>query len=286
MSGTLRWEASTGNGPGGATAGDNSVVVEDVVVLADVDLYAFDRATGALRWVFRAPDLDETGIDRLGSDSGTVYASSLEGRVYAIEARSGTPRWVTQLPGGAERTSTFDPVESHGVVFVGVWHETHPLTGGLAALDAATGHVLWVHDFTPRSPELDSYCPGGAVAFDSLVIASAADGRVYGLERGTGAVRWIAPAVEGFPYNDPRGLALGNRTVVASSLSGIGVGLDAATGAVRWTTPVSGASLVSDIAADGDIAVFAAGEIVTLDVRTGAILWRTGAGKQGGGYYG
>lgn len=284
--GAVRWEAKTGNGPGGSTAGKNSVVVGDVVVLGDVDLYAFNCATGALRWVFSPSDLDETGTHHLGADSSTIYASSLYGRVYAIDARSGTPRWVTQLPGGAERTITFDPVEHAGIIFVGVAHETHPITGGLAALDAATGRILWIHDFVPRSPEFDSDSWGGVVTYDSLVIASAADGQVYGLDQTTGAPRWIAPPVPGFPYSDPRGLALAGSTVVTSSMSGMGLGLDAATGAVRWSTRVSGASLSRNVATDGRIALFSTSEVVALDVTSGAIVWRTGAGKEGGGYFG
>ena len=279
------WRSNTGVGPGGATAGTNTLVVGDVVVIGDVDLYAFDRQTGERRWVFQPSDLDVTGGKRIDADSTTIYASSFTGRVYAIDAANGTLRWVTQIPGGPERTSADDPFVSDGVVYVGTWHETHPLTGGLAALDAATGQILWIHDFTPRSPELDSYCPSHPVTTESLVIASAADGRVYGLDRGTGETQWIAPAVEGYQYNDWRWLALAGSTVIVTSMSGSAMGLDAESGAVLWSTTISRASLLGDIDTDGNVAVISLGEVLTLDVRTGAILWRTGQGKQGGGYW-
>jgi outer membrane protein assembly factor BamB len=280
------WEASTGVGPGGATAGTNTLVVGDVVVIGDVDIYAFDRETGERRWVFQANDLDETGRDRLSADSATIFASSLYGRVYAIDAKSGTQRWMAQIPGGTERTSTFDPTVSNGAVYVGTWHETHPLTGGLAALDAATGEILWIHDFTPRSPELDSYCRSHPVVTESLVIASAADGIVYGLDRATGETHWIAPAVDGYIYNDWRWLEIAGSTVIATSMSGSAMGYDAETGALRWSTYIHGGALLGDIATDGRLVVIALGEVVTLDVDTGTILWRTGEGKQGGGYWG
>jgi outer membrane protein assembly factor BamB len=283
--GKALWQAGTGAGPGGATAGTNTVVVGDVVVIGDVDLYAFDRVTGERRWVFQPNDLDVTGGKRLDADSATIYASSFTGRVYAIDARSGTLRWVTQIPGGPERTSADDPLVSEGVVYVGTWHETHPLTGGLAALDAETGQILWIHDFAPRSPELDSYCPSHPVTSESLVIASAADGRIYGLDRATGDTRWVAPAVEGYIYNDWRWLELAGSTVIATSMSGSAMGFDAETGAPLWTTYIHGASLLGDIATDGNVAVISLGEVVTLDVKTGVILWRTGEGKQGGGFW-
>jgi outer membrane protein assembly factor BamB len=280
------WEASTGVGPGGATAGTNTLVVGDVVVIGDVDIYAFDRATGEQRWVFQPSDLDETGRDRLSADHETIYASSLYGRVYAIDAKSGAQRWMTQIPGGAERTSTIDPTISDGVVYVGTWHETHPLTGGLAALDAATGQILWIHDFTPRSPELDSYCRSHPVVTELLVIASAADGRIYGLDRETGDTRWVAPAIEGYTYDDLRWLALANSTLIASSMTGTATGLDPQTGDLKWSTYLHGGALLGDITTDGDIAVFGLSEIVALDVGTGVVLWRTGEGKEGGGYWG
>jgi outer membrane protein assembly factor BamB len=271
-------------GPGGATAGPNTLVVSDVVVMADANIYAFDRVTGAPRWTFKAGDSGAAGGNRLVADSATIYASSFAGRVYAIDARSGAPRWVTQIPGGTAHSSTEDPLVSDGVVYVGILYATHPLTGGVAALDAATGGILWTHDFVPRSPEFDSYCPSHPVATESLVIASAADGRIYGLDRATGETRWIAPAVEGYVYDDLRWLELAGSTVIATSMSGSAMAYDAETGALLWSTQINGGSLLGDIATDGKLAVIAPGEVVTLDVDTGKILWRTGDNEQEGGY--
>ncbi len=279
------WEASTGVGPGGTTAGHNTIVRGDLIVLGDVNIYAFDRTTGEPRWTFQAGDLDATGGKRLDADSNNIYATSFTGRVYAIDARSGTIRWVTQLPGGTERTSAGDPTVYDGVVYVGTWHETHPLTGGVAALDASTGQILWIHNFDARNPELDSYCTSHPVVTESLVIASAADGRIYGLDRTTGEARWIAPAVDGYTYNDLRWLALSGTTVIATSMSGSAMGFDAETGNPLWTTHVHGASLLGDISADNGLVVISLGEVVALDAESGTILWRTGEGKQGGGYW-
>ncbi len=280
------WEASTDMGPGGATAGPNTLVVGDVVVLADANIYAFDRVTGQPRWAFKSSGFDAPGGDRLAADSATIYASSFDGRVYAIDATSGTSRWVTQLPGDSLHRSTRDPLVSDGVVYVGTVIDTHPLTGGLTALDAATGEILWIHDFAPRSPEFDSYCPSHPVATESLVIASAADGRIYGLDRATGETRWVAPQVEGYVYDDLRWLELAGSTVIATSMSGTVMGIDAATGSVKWSTYITGVSLLGDIATDGDLAVIAPGEVVTLDVDTGEILWRTGEGREEARYLG
>lgn len=285
--GTVRWQSSSGNGPGGVTAGFNTVVAGDVVALGDVDIFAFDRGTGALAWSFRASDNDETGTHALGTDGSVIYASSYFGRVYALDSHSGIPVWVTQLSGPPSvRTTTFDPVVGGGEIFVGLWYGTAPVTGGLAALDAGTGRLLWTRNFSPIRADLESFCDGGAVIANGLVIATAGDGQIYGLDTATGAVRWTAPQVSNYPTEDFRALALSNGLVIASSSSGRATGLDVNSGTVVWTSAVSGASLTNHVAADAQVALFSTSELITINPQTGSVLWRTGVGKQGGNFWG
>jgi outer membrane protein assembly factor BamB len=285
--GRTRWQASTGNGPGGATVGFNTVVAGDVVAVGDADVYAFNRQTGARAWSFRASDDDETGSHALGTDGTTIYASSYLGRVYAFDSHTGVPHWTTQLSGPpGVQTTTFDPVAAGGEIFVGLWYGTNPVTGGLAALDASTGHLLWTRDFTPIRPDLESFCNGGAVVADGLVIASAGDGRIYGLDTASGEVRWTAPQVPNYDTGDFRALALSQDLVIASSSSGHGTGIDAATGAIVWSKVIDGASLTYHVAADDEIAVFSTSELIAVNPQTGSVLWRTGTGKQGGDFWG
>ena len=286
-SGTVRWQSPTGNGPGGATAGFNTVVANDVVAVGDVDIYAFNRATGDLAWSFRASDDDETGTHALATDGNVIYASSYFGRVYALNSHTGVSVWVTQLSGPTGvRISTFDPVQAGGEIFVGLWYGTAPVTGGLAALDATTGRLLWTHDFSPIRSDLESFCDGGAIVTNGLVIASAGDGQIYGMDTATGAVRWTAPQVANYPTGDFRALALSGEVAVASSSSGRATGLDVLTGAMVWTSVVSGASLTNHVAADAQVALFSTSELIAIDPQTGSIRWRTGVGKQGGDFWG
>src|SRR5688500_16062203 len=78
--GSLKWVANTSVG-GDRTAGFNTVVSGEIVALGDIDVFAFDRNTGAPRWTFRPSDDDETGTNWLGADDQTIYAPSLWGRV-------------------------------------------------------------------------------------------------------------------------------------------------------------------------------------------------------------
>jgi outer membrane protein assembly factor BamB len=285
--GTVRWQSSTGNGPGGATAGFNTVVANDVVAVGDVDIYAFDRTSGALTWSFRASDNDETGTHALATDGNVIYASSYFGRVYALDSHTGIPTWVMQLPGPTGvRTTTFDPVVAGGEIFVGLWYGTTPVTGGVAALDAVTGRLLWTYNFSPMRPDLESFCDGGAVIAGGLVIVSAGDGQIYGLDTATGALRWTAPQVSNYPTGDFRALALVNGVVLASSSSGRATGIDVVTGAIVWTSAVSGASLSNHVASDAQVAIFSTSELIAVDPQHGSVVWRTGVGKQGGDFWG
>ena len=121
-----------------------------------------------------------------------------------------------------------------------------------------------------------------------LVIASAGDGQIYGLDTATGAVRWTAPPVANYPTGDLRALALSNDLVIASSNSGRATGIEATTGAIRWSSQLDGASLAYQVTADKQLAVFStlSNEIVAVDPQTGSVLWRTGLGKEGGKFWG
>jgi outer membrane protein assembly factor BamB len=255
--------------------------------VGDVDVYAFDRSTGARAWSFRASDDDETGTHALGTDGTTIYASSYLGRVYALDGHTGAPAWVTQLPGPpGVRVLTFDPVAAGGKIFVGLWYDTAPVTGGLAALDASTGQLLWTHEFTPIRPELESFCGGGAVAVDGVVVASSADGQIYGLDVATGAQRWVSPQIPNYDLDDLRALALSNGLVIASSSSGRATALDPATGAIRWLKVVSGASLAYQVSADDQLAVFGTNEVLAVDPLSGNVLWHTGDTQQSKKFFG
>jgi outer membrane protein assembly factor BamB len=103
--GAVRWQAAAG------TDGVNPqrpAVVDDVVVVLGRDelLHAFDTATGAPRW--DRPDRTNGGgsvATAPATAGGLVYGGSGNGRVYAIEARTGDVRWTYVPPPG------FNPVE-------------------------------------------------------------------------------------------------------------------------------------------------------------------------------
>jgi outer membrane protein assembly factor BamB len=118
--------------------------------------------------------------------------------------------------------------------------------------------------------------------FGSTVIAAQEDGRIFALDRGTGAVRWIAPRVQTLPGpdgsggtpNDTRTLALAGNILIATSETGAVVALDAATGAQRWRTFASSAGVVTPPSAD-DAAAYVThlGLFVAYALSNGAVRW-------------
>jgi outer membrane protein assembly factor BamB len=288
-SGQVAWRRAT-DVVGLYTIGYNTTVAGSVVALSDLDVYAFDRATGARRWVYSPADGDEPGRGRLASDGARIYAGTLRGRVVALDAESGRELWV-QLADTSAETSAFDPAVGGEMVFTGFKRfAPNPPTGGVIAVDRTTGTVLWKREFLAEAPGQGSGCTGDLALSADMLFASAEDGRVYALDRATGAVRWTAPRVHALPpegpYNDHRPVVLASGILVVGSTNGTIVGLDAATGAQRWRAFNDG-SVSNEITSDGVSAfvVHGGGELVAYDVETGRVRWRTGSTPGVGGDY-
>lgn len=288
-SGSVRWSAKT-TGINQYTVGFNTVVAGDVVAMGDAWIYAYDRLTGAQRWIYRPEDGDLAGVGFLATDGSTIYAASRRNRAHAIDAATGRQLWVTQLPGEPGVTEAFNPRVHDGLVFVGTKRLELPVAGALIALDAATGAIRWVHDFTLGHPNA-IYGYGGLTAFHGAnAIAGVDDGQIYALDQTTGAVRWTAPRVHPLPpepggsYGDWRPVVVTGDVVVAGSTSGTTVGLDAATGAERWRfrEPRIGVSF-ADVTTDGRLVFLraAGGKLYTVDGTTGAVQWVMGSGASG-----
>jgi outer membrane protein assembly factor BamB len=261
-------------------------------VVAAIDngvLFAFAPVGAPGRgWTFRPP----TGglEDWITADATTIYAGSSDGRLYAVDAESGTPRWVTVVSAESEAQARAPRVRD-GVVYVGIKRVVAPSEGGVAAVDAATGAVRWVRAF---SSGRGAACSGD-VAFlaDGTVIAAAADGQIYALDPATGAPRWVAPSLTGIPAiwgGDPsldrRPLLARGDLVVAGSTTGYLVGLDASSGRERWRSRADQGSAVSPLVADDALtyAMHFGGQLVAFDLLSGAVRWIDGREPGGGAY--
>lgn len=150
-----------------------------------------------------------------GISTEAVIGAGKSGNVIAFRAADGKRLWmlaigkhnryehgalpakpVVYCPGSLGGVLT-PMAEAHGVLYV-PWTDlcfkgsatglvrggpVPPVSGGLAAVDAATGAVLWRHTFT----KMDA---GAATIANDVVFTSTFDGTIYALSTKTGAALW------------------------------------------------------------------------------------------------
>ena len=138
--GTERWRWNNGNAVRLYSPGNCSpAVIGDKVFIVAPDRYmtAIDRTTGKTLWRVK----DRTVRESLGvsADSTTVYARTMDGELIAVDAAADkyTLKWVTDLTFGYEHTPCI-VLESDGTVYAA------SRRGAVAAVDAASGELLWV----------------------------------------------------------------------------------------------------------------------------------------------
>jgi alcohol dehydrogenase (cytochrome c) len=162
-----------------------------------------------------------------GVRTEVVIGSGKSGKVVAFRASDGKPLWLLNI--GEHNANEYGPLPakpvlvcpgplggvltpmaySAGVVYV-PWIDlcldqsateapTAPPkvsdTGGLAAVDAATGRIIWSHRFDV----LDS---GAATIANNVVFTSDFTGKIYAFSTKTGSLLWSAQApgnINGFP---------------------------------------------------------------------------------------
>jgi len=191
------------------------------VASRDKNLYALDLETGKERWRVAAADM-MTATPALYRD--LVILASFDGKVQAVTAENGAPRWSYD----AKLAVAGDVVVDHGRVYVG------SRTYDLIALDAATGKELWKHYYW------FSWIESPAVIRDNTVYTGSSDAvNVYALDASVGALKWKT-AVPGWAWARP---AVSDDLVVAGTVgvgaypgsrSGSLVAIDRKSGTVRW----------------------------------------------------
>ena len=183
-------------------------------------VYAFDAATGAVRWTYApSPVVQGTPNRGVAVDALRVYVLTPDDRLIALDRRSGHEVYAVQVAdpstGAFESTA---PVVADGEVLVGVAGGDQGVRGFVAAYAAATGRRLWQTYMVP--PAGKGWMAGTGV-------------------HGGGAV-WMPPAVNlatktvfvatGNPAPDFFGPVRPGADPHTDSI----VALSLATGAIRW----------------------------------------------------
>lgn len=191
-------------------------------------LYSIDAASGCVHWSFDAQAAARTAVTVAALPRGlTAFFGDDSATVYAVDAADGGLLWKQQLDAHAMARITGAPVFRAGRLYVPISSlEEAPASdakypccsfrGGVAALDAATGQVLW-HT--------------RVIAEESRPYRRSSSGtQLYGP---AGGAVWNAPTID-----TRRGLlyvGTGNSyTDIATSTTNAVVAIGLATGRIRW----------------------------------------------------
>ena len=194
-------------------------VEDDTLFIGASDwyLYALDIQNGSERWRFKT---GEKVWSTPTVANGVVYISSLDHRLYAIDARAcnAAPdrcqeKWQFEAVGGIVAS----PLVLGNRVYVGAFDRN------FYALDIANGQEIYRYT-------AGNWFWSGAVTDGTLIYAPSLDGKLYALDKDL-QLRWSFDTGE--PILVPPALVAG-QVVVASDAETLYV-LDAQSGDVRWS---------------------------------------------------
>ena len=287
--GDVRWRRPTGE-RGETYLLAHVAIAGDVLVVGDYDLVGLSRDTGEELWRFVPSDGHAPGLYLGSTTDQDVLTGSPAGRVYSVAAKTGKPRWST-LVSDFHGTTVYEPSLHGGTVIAGYTEFSMPIRGGVVALAADSGRILWKRAFPPPNrPELPNNFGGGPVIAGDVVLAANGNGLIHAFALDSGEPKWVIPRAKAPPGSliapewDHRGLTVAGDTLVSGSLTGVITGYDLANHAERWRfiDPFQVSTASGITSANGVAYVpYYGGVIVALDVRTGTELWRTGDWKMG-----
>jgi quinohemoprotein ethanol dehydrogenase len=178
-------------------------------------VYAFDAKTGKQLWQYNPKTPGEwirnvcCGIVNRGiaAYNGKIYIGTLDGRLVALDAKSGNPVWETQTVDKTKPYSiTSAPRIAKGKVFIGSSGGEYGVRGYISAYDAETGKMDWRFYTVPGDP---------TQPFENEAMKKAAatwgKGSEEWLKRGGGGTVWDAIVYD--PKTDLVYFGTGNGTL-------------------------------------------------------------------------
>jgi polyvinyl alcohol dehydrogenase (cytochrome) len=267
-------EAQGSDGLAGAAAGDWPAWQKDLrgtrYNAAETVITPSTVAGLKLKWSFVFPEVGDRARGSQPAVVGhTLYVGWGDGRIYALDARTGETRWVSEAAARAGASVRDGPAVADGKVIFG------DTGGSLYALDASTGRQLWSVRLGEHKSATITSSPlvfegnvyvgvassEEAAAADAAYPCCTSRGQFVSVSLATGKVRWrrytLPPAERagswpnGVARYEPAGATVWSspaidpvsRTVfyaTANNYSGTGeendsvIALNADTGALRW----------------------------------------------------
>jgi outer membrane protein assembly factor BamB len=232
---------------------------------ADGRVIAFAAGHGNIRWQ-KTIGPSESSPLLVGN---RLYLGDWNGRVWALDARSGRTIWRSRQLGPIKGAIAL----AGGRLYVGSYD------GHLYCFGAQKGRLLWKAKAQPRLYGHARFYSSPAVAYSRVYIGGT-DGKVYSYGATSGKLRW-SHSTGGYVYASP---AIWKQLVLVGSYSKKFYAFNAETGAEVWhfgaDGPISGSATVI-----GNVVYFATlgkklkGRTYALNARTGKLLWSYPDGK-------
>jgi outer membrane protein assembly factor BamB len=167
----------------------NPVVANGLVYFGALDsnLYAVNADTGDIAWTFSPPTTEFLGRQfpagrwfwgEPAVADGTVYAGSLAGTVYALNADSGTLVWQHELTGSVRAGLVYDSGTLYAATDV----------GNVYAINVSNQQERWVYSATKAS------VLGMPVLSGTMLFVGTTGGSLIALDAATGTLQWQFPS--------------------------------------------------------------------------------------------
>ncbi|MCC6788431.1 MAG: PQQ-dependent dehydrogenase, methanol/ethanol family [Hyphomonadaceae bacterium] len=200
--------------PRGAEA--TPIVVDGVMYVTSAwsIVYALDAATGRELWVYDPQVPRERGasaccdvVNRgVAVWNGKVYFGTLDGRLIALNARTGRRVWEeVTVDQSRPYTITGAPRAARGLIFIGNGGAEYGVRGYVSAYDANSGRLRWRFYTTPNPREADDAASDSVR--DQALATWNPDAGAW-LESGGGGTAWDAIVFD--PETDTLWIGVGN----------------------------------------------------------------------------
>jgi outer membrane protein assembly factor BamB/subtilisin family serine protease len=205
---------------------------------------------------------------------GRVFVNSDAGNLSAFDLDDGAPLWVFTGSEGMRGA----PAVSGGVAYTG-----GGVAGGIHAVDAATGELVWRLDTPGRATIYTTPVVLDGIVYATTGFTTDRSDTVFALDAATGAVIWSADIGSSVFF----GPAVADGIVVAASADARRlVALDASTGAEVWSLQrdidefIAGPSIAdgsvyvtTTVPSTGGFAPSFQGSLLAVDAATGQLRW-------------
>jgi alcohol dehydrogenase (cytochrome c)/quinohemoprotein ethanol dehydrogenase len=121
---------------------------------------AYDAATGKLLWAYDPQVPRELGVKGccdvvnrgVAAWKGKIYVGTFDGRLVALDAKTGEPAWSVVTDNDKNLTITGAPRVVKGRVIIGMSGGEYGIRGYISAYDAETGKLAWRFYTVPGDP--------------------------------------------------------------------------------------------------------------------------------------